>query len=801
MNRSQEKSKQVKLTSAKHVTGKSTNQYWLTYTGQTSLEYGDYISTDVDTKDGTVAIFEVISNNKKTKTLRVRQLTPGIYVWTSRAYEAVNTYKVGMVGFQSFEDRFKQSNNTSMLYPLIEKGTWKLDTEYVTTNEQAVAIETKIHDELEDVCLQRCEGREGFELKPGQTYENTIVPIIERITKEIREDETSETPAPRYYQYTAAKLAFKHYLKNNKGWIQWTCGAGKSFGSYWMVDEIFKTIKDKNHGNNLVVLVPNKMLVDQFAADADYIAKCKGINRKALRVYSGEKGAASHDAMVSAINSGNSVIVSTYQSYDKVVSAYTQSNYEKASVVIGDEIHKTTGKETKQMRKAIRYVKAHKYLYMTASPVEFENNDHGFKGMENKQIYGECFHTYSYLEALLDDYVCGIKVHGVSCSPEKVEEVAKILNYKGNIKLQRLNWNADEANSQFYAQIYAVHENLVSGYVTHPIIYTNSIARGEAFKRELIKYAKHRGTEDIINESRCRVLTGKHASKVRITYLNDKFAKHDKSIVINARCLQEGISVNAADSVFIIDPRKSAVDIIQILGRIVRKNSNNRNKVGKVFLPMLLKYNEEGKLELDKNKFSVTRDWMLAILSTDSDFANYFTKDENSVSISFDNKERMGISKKEVDAPIDPDKVPGSRDGGRNPRAAWEMDENPFQDLVTSVMLETERSKIIKTTKVTKVKKHDNCRETFDVIRAELESLIISIEGFKVRNIKSYRELYNSNTEIIIEKIKENCNISELEITECLSTWSDMLIEIEEKRHELKIMSINALKNKRKELA
>ena len=273
------------------------------------------------------------------------------------------------------------------------------------------------------------------------------------------------------------KLAYNYYLTKDKGWIQWTCGSGKSFGSYWMVDEIFKTIKDKNHGNNLVVLVPNKMLVDQFAKDADWISKCKGINGRALKVYTGERGATSISAMVSAINSGNSVIVSTYQSYDKVVSAYTQSNYEKASVVLGDEIHKTTGKESKLMRKALKFIKAHKCLYMTASPVEFENNNHGFKGMENKQIYGECFHTYTYLEALMDGYVCGIKIHGVSCSSDKVEEVAKILNYKGNIKLQRLNWNADEANSQFYAQLYAVHENLVSGYVTHPIVYTNSIAR------------------------------------------------------------------------------------------------------------------------------------------------------------------------------------------------------------------------------------------------------------------------------------------------------------------------------------
>lgn len=128
------------------------------------------------------------------------------------------------------------------------------------------------------------------------------------------------------------------------------------------------------------------------------------------------------------------------------------------------------------------------------------------------------------------------------------------------------------------------------------------------------------------------------------------------------------------------------------------------------------------------------------------------------------------------------------------------MDENPFQDIVTSVMLETNRSKIIKKMGSSKVKKHDNCKEIFEIIRNVEEILTISIESFKRRNIKSYREIYNSNNEAIIETIKENCSISIEEIEDCLYTYSDMIKEIEDKRTQLKTMSINALKNKRKEL-
>ena len=46
---------------------------------------------------------------------------------------------------------------------------------------------------------------------------------------------------------------------------------------------------------------------------------------------------------------------------------------------------------------------------------------------------------------------------------------------------------------------------------------------------------------------------------------------HERGLLSNARCLGEGVDVPTLDGVAFIDPRRSEVDIIQAVGRAIRK--------------------------------------------------------------------------------------------------------------------------------------------------------------------------------------------------------------------------------------
>ena len=54
----------------------------------------------------------------------------------------------------------------------------------------------------------------------------------------------------------------------------------------------------------------------------------------------------------------------------------------------------------------------------------------------------------------------------------------------------------------------------------------------------------------------------------------------------NSRCLGEGVDVRAIDCVGFIDPRKSTIDIVQAVGRAIRKS--DKEKIGTVLIPVFI---------------------------------------------------------------------------------------------------------------------------------------------------------------------------------------------------------------------
>lgn len=66
------------------------------------------------------------------------------------------------------------------------------------------------------------------------------------------------------------------------------------------------------------------------------------------------------------------------------------------------------------------------------------------------------------------------------------------------------------------------------------------------------------------------------------------FAEAPKSLITNARCLTEGVDIPTVDMVAFIDPRQSRVDIVQAVGRAMRKPRRVTTKtVGYVLVPLL----------------------------------------------------------------------------------------------------------------------------------------------------------------------------------------------------------------------
>ena len=68
----------------------------------------------------------------------------------------------------------------------------------------------------------------------------------------------------------------------------------------------------------------------------------------------------------------------------------------------------------------------------------------------------------------------------------------------------------------------------------------------------------------------------------------------------NVRCLSEGVDVPALDAVLFLTPRNSQVDVVQSVGRVMRRAEGKQQ--GYVILPVVIPAGMEAEDALDKNE-------------------------------------------------------------------------------------------------------------------------------------------------------------------------------------------------------
>jgi len=772
----------------KDVDSKGSNHYIIKFKGKLNLKPGElFIHSTEDDINSAFQVLEIKSDQK----IKVRKLTPAIYVWTTEAYQKSNIYKIGLVNWQSVNSRLKQTDTTGVLQPIILVDKFEL---LVTDPKITEEIEGTIHKTLE-LMVDPTTGKSYRERLDRESfngdYQSVLRPVIVNTIQKFKAKvkTTSLYPIQRHYQYAAEKLALDWYLTRDRGWIHWTCGTGKSYGLGWLMLAMFKNIKNCN--NTAIVYVPSKHLVNQTADDIETVLKGLGHNVRLRRVYSESGGANAQDITVT-LNTASSesitVIVSTYQSSETVRMGLAASDIEKFDTMIGDEIHKTSGEDGKLFQQAIRRTIATKRLYMTASPVNYVENDYNYSGQENEELYGQCFHSYGFLEAMFDKYITPLEIYGLTTNNNQLEELKALIDYKKRVIPGEIDWDIHHSNFTYISMLYMTLTAIQQGLITHPIIYTNTVARGERFAEDLVKASYKFG--GFINKANVKVLSGNDKVSDRIDYINNHFSKHVVSVLINSRCLQEGISVSKADSVIIIDPRHSASDLIQILGRPVRLDDENPDKVAKIFIPMVLEKNHEGKTVFNETCFASTRDWLTAITSSDADFATYFGETEDVFKVNFDEESRKGISYRNVkdpNAPITPSPKNGSNDPG-DVEAPYQFPKELLESLRLEVFKKVSSNKVKQEMNAKEVVKKNLCVEIHDHVMSQLQEAKTYIDTFDYKKRKTYATFYTEDLSVVIENIISKTGASKKTVKDCISGYTKEIEQLKVLKEELKNM-------------
>jgi superfamily II DNA/RNA helicase len=125
-----------------------------------------------------------------------------------------------------------------------------------------------------------------------------------------------------------------------------------------------------------------------------------------------------------------------------------------------------------------------------------------------------------------------------------------------------------------------------------------------------------------------------------------EFSRSDRALITNARCLTEGVDVPDIDCVLFADPRRSAVDIVQAVGRALRPFEGK--KYGYVIIPILHDDTGADDESLESETFKEILTTLRALAANDERIVEYF----RAISQGRQNQARGGIVEFDIDEKI-----------------------------------------------------------------------------------------------------------------------------------------------------
>lgn len=458
----------------------------------------------------------------------------------------------------------------------------------------------------------------------------------------------------RPHQQDALDAAINHYEDHSRGKMIMACGTGKTFTSLKIAEELISKDISNNLGKKgcVLFLAPSIALVGQtlreWVSNTDLecmnaICVCSdsSVSKKSINDDDDEfrieelglPATTDPQEIVSRYESSDrtTVIFSTYQSIDAVCKAQ-EMGIPEFNIIVCDEAHRTTGAMAKEEKESnfvkVHYehnIQAHRRLYMTATPRLY--GDNGKKKAKEKSItlcsmddgtlYGDEFYNISFGEAvdmgLLSDY----KVLILTMSDEGIPDIIKR-------QWSSMSEIAVDTDCKLWGCINALDKNLyydktLKNTDPSPMRSAVSFCRSIKVSRKVserfnelayLPDSPRKATMDHVDGSMNAMIR-----QGKIDWLK-KGADEECHILSNVRCLSEGVDVPALDAIIFLDSKSSIVDVVQSVGRVMRKAEGKR--YGYIIIPIVISKDESPEDALDDNKrYKIVWDVLRALRSHD----------------------------------------------------------------------------------------------------------------------------------------------------------------------------------------
>lgn len=434
------------------------------------------------------------------------------------------------------------------------------------------------------------------------------------------------------YQKDAVNRVTKELQGSNKCKLIMACGTGKTLTSIRIMERMMKS------GDVCVYFVPSISLIPQTLSQfqqngikkCQYHAVCsdKHAGKVEDDVYSNLNipSSTEQEHLVEALKTRNKkflfVIFTVYNSWQVAVDGLKKANI-TSKLALYDEAHRTTGKRDGFAGNALKELKAEKKVFMTATPrVYKDSSSKDVNSMDDENIYGRDAYRLGFTEAVKLGKLVDFKI----TLPEFKEEDRK--GDKIDWKDKRLAvWegiqypNGTDQDFKFLQRMIVFHSTIKSSKV-----FSNSTGQNKLLGEKAEKLAM----EKIVPSNSKYKIVVKHVDsnmsanerRKEIEWIKESNEEPKECrILSNARCLQEGVDIPALDAVVFLDPKKSPVDIIQAIGRVMRKDDNKEH--GYVILPIPMFKGYDTESQMNKNsEYRMISNVCSAILAHDDKLAS-----------------------------------------------------------------------------------------------------------------------------------------------------------------------------------
>lgn len=465
--------------------------------------------------------------------------------------------------------------------------------------------------------------------------------------------EAARTPKKtlRPHQKEALENTHEHFKTHDRGKLIMACGTGKTFNS-------LRIAENETDGKGLILfLVPSIALLGQtlreWSADANEpinaIAICSDpdITKQKKKNEDSDSFSvvdlafpASTDSdyilqqfeqIKKSGRSGMTVVFSTYQSIEVIARAQKvllKNGFPEFDLIVCDEAHRTTGvslagEDESAFTKVHDpdFIKSKKRLYMTATPRLYDDNTKSkaaeaeavLCSMDDSDLYGEEMYRIGFGEAVEQNLLTDYKVLILTLNDKDIPPAVQRMISKDEMEI-----DTDDA-SKIIGTINALSKQFLGDQGVTQESDPNPMKRAVAFCPNIKTSKKIAANYNIANEAYLSHLPTEKKEKMvstdakhmdgtmaaperdeMLTWLKEETPNNECRIITNVRVLSEGVDVPSLDSVLFLSARNSQVDVVQSVGRVMRR-SEGKN-YGYIVIPVVVPSDIEAEKALNDNE-------------------------------------------------------------------------------------------------------------------------------------------------------------------------------------------------------